>query len=185
MSNLKSMPIKIKRTKAYEELVEDSKPYYNFASLLWVKKKIKKLQTVFKKEYNKIEESGAGTNDIYETTLWYYNLLLSTIEQEPIRRSVILMAKLKRVDCRNSIRFFSPQTPSISSCNLLCPKFQTLFLSPLHFPSTLLNVLLLPLHLTVLVKVGHIFATCPFWPEHSRFHTLLVLPLRGMEWVCS
>ncbi|KAM4049839.1 uncharacterized protein ACNLHF_011910 isoform 1-T2 [Anomaloglossus baeobatrachus] len=54
-----------------------------------VKKKIQELRTVYKKEVNKVEKSkksGAGTDQVYVSPLWYYNLLEFTRDQEPTRR---------------------------------------------------------------------------------------------------
>lgn len=40
---------KVKRNKAYQDLVKYCKPYYASANLLWVKKKIQNVRTVFYK----------------------------------------------------------------------------------------------------------------------------------------
>ncbi|KAM4027915.1 uncharacterized protein ACNLHF_012507 [Anomaloglossus baeobatrachus] len=56
-----------------------------------VRKKIQGLRTVFKKELNKIERSkrsGCGTDDIYVPSLWYFNLMDFTRNQELPRASV-------------------------------------------------------------------------------------------------
>ncbi|XP_075194137.1 uncharacterized protein LOC142294950 [Anomaloglossus baeobatrachus] len=55
-----------------------------------VKRKIQAIRTVYKKELNKIEESkrsGAGTGDVYVPTLWYFDLLNFTRDQELHRPS--------------------------------------------------------------------------------------------------
>ncbi|XP_075194723.1 uncharacterized protein LOC142295511 isoform X2 [Anomaloglossus baeobatrachus] len=56
-----------------------------------VRKTIQGLRTVFKKELNKIERSkrsGCGTDDIYVPSLWYFNLMDFTRNQELPRASV-------------------------------------------------------------------------------------------------
>ncbi|XP_063814220.1 uncharacterized protein LOC135054802 isoform X2 [Pseudophryne corroboree] len=84
------------RNQALQELVDHSRPYYAAASLEWVRKKIQNLRTVFLKEHKKIQNSwrsSAGTNDLYQPTLWYYNQLLFTLDQEPQRRGLVVMAE--------------------------------------------------------------------------------------------
>lgn len=87
---------KVKRTCAYQEMVEFSRPYVEYVNISWVKCKIQNLRTVFKKELNKVEKSkwsGAGTDDLYHSPLWYYDLLTFTLDQEPVCKSVTLKAK--------------------------------------------------------------------------------------------
>lgn len=87
---------KVKRTCAYQEMVEFSRPFVEYVNISWVKCKIQNLRTVFKKEVNKVEQSkryGAGTDDIYQSPLWYYDLLTFTLDQEPVCKPLALEAK--------------------------------------------------------------------------------------------
>ncbi|XP_073417762.1 uncharacterized protein [Dendrobates tinctorius] len=59
-----------------------------------VRKKIQSLRTVYKKELIKVEKSrksGAGTDEVYVPTLWYYDLLSFTRDQEIPRKTVSSM----------------------------------------------------------------------------------------------
>ncbi|XP_073493849.1 uncharacterized protein [Phyllobates terribilis] len=59
-----------------------------------VKRKIQSLRTVYKKELNRVEKSkksGTGTDEVYVPTLWYYDLLAFTRDQELPRRMVCTM----------------------------------------------------------------------------------------------
>lgn len=77
------------KANAYENLIELCKEVNPNANVDWVKHRIKNLRTVFRKEMKKIEtskKSGAGT-DVYKPTLWYFNLLLFSADQELPRQS--------------------------------------------------------------------------------------------------
>lgn len=72
---------------------------------------------MFKKEYNKIQDSkwsGADTDDLYETTLWYYDLLMFTIEQEPLCKSFVVMAKREEGGQEEEHLVFSLDESSVS-----------------------------------------------------------------------
>ncbi|XP_063785886.1 uncharacterized protein LOC134934364 [Pseudophryne corroboree] len=74
-----------KKDQAYRQLVEYSKAHNSDADLLWAKKKIANLRTVFKKEHTRVIESqrsGAGTDDVYQPTLWYYEQMKFLLERE-------------------------------------------------------------------------------------------------------
>ncbi|XP_063797670.1 uncharacterized protein LOC134963554 [Pseudophryne corroboree] len=79
---------KVQRNAAMEELVEYSKPFVSGADNEWVKKKIQNLRTVFLKEQKKIEQSkgsGAGSSQIYKTSLWYYPTQEFVLDQKATR----------------------------------------------------------------------------------------------------
>ncbi|XP_017953148.2 uncharacterized protein LOC101731991 isoform X1 [Xenopus tropicalis] len=81
---------RIKRDKAYAELISLCKSVCSSADLQYVKTKIANLRTVFKKEMNKVQaskKSGASADDIYVPRLWYYDLLVFTVDQEVARDS--------------------------------------------------------------------------------------------------
>lgn len=67
-----------KKTAAYNKLIEQYKKIEPNANRDMIVKKLNGLRTNYRKEKKKVEEStrsGAGTNDIYVPTLWYYDLL--------------------------------------------------------------------------------------------------------------
>ncbi|KAM4035727.1 uncharacterized protein ACNLHF_014830 isoform 2-T2 [Anomaloglossus baeobatrachus] len=84
---------KNKKRKAYEKLIalfRQHDPCEKVDESL-VRKKIQSLRTVYKKELNKVEKSkksGAGTDDVYVPSLWYYHLLDFIHNQELPRASV-------------------------------------------------------------------------------------------------
>ncbi|XP_063775874.1 uncharacterized protein LOC134911755 [Pseudophryne corroboree] len=74
-----------KKDQAYRQLVGFSKAHNSDADLIWVKKKIANLRTVFKKEHTRVIESqrsGAGIDDVYKPTLWYYEQMKFLLEKE-------------------------------------------------------------------------------------------------------
>lgn len=73
------------KNAAYDKLVEFSKTINPEANRDYVVKKIQSFRGSFRKEMKKMEESkrsGAGSEEIYTPTLWYFDLLLFTIDQE-------------------------------------------------------------------------------------------------------
>lgn len=73
------------KNQAYDKLVELCKTCNVEANRDYVIKKIQSLRGSFRKEMKKVIESkrsGAGEEDIYSPTLWYYDLLLFTVDQE-------------------------------------------------------------------------------------------------------
>ncbi|XP_063810056.1 uncharacterized protein LOC135031103 [Pseudophryne corroboree] len=80
-----------KKNRAFQQLIEYSRGQNSSADIGWVKKKISNFRTVFIKEHKRVEESqrsGAGTDEVYKPTLWYYDLFKFTLEQEPRTRSL-------------------------------------------------------------------------------------------------
>ncbi|XP_063791828.1 uncharacterized protein LOC134947968 [Pseudophryne corroboree] len=80
-----------KKNRAFQQLIEYSRGQNSSADIGWVKKKISNFRTVFIKEHKKVEESqrsGAGTDEVFKPTLWYYDLFKFTLEQEPRTRSL-------------------------------------------------------------------------------------------------
>lgn len=67
-----------KKNAAYNKLIEQYRKLEPNANRDAVVKKLNALRTNYRKEKKKVEEStrsGAGTSDVYEPTLWYYELL--------------------------------------------------------------------------------------------------------------
>ncbi|XP_063775547.1 uncharacterized protein LOC134911103 [Pseudophryne corroboree] len=80
-----------KKLKAYQELIDYSKGRNSQVDIRWVKKRIQNFRTVFHKEHKRVIESqrsGAGSDEVRRPSLWYYNLLMFTLEQEPRTESV-------------------------------------------------------------------------------------------------
>ncbi|XP_063812991.1 uncharacterized protein LOC135050422 [Pseudophryne corroboree] len=81
---------RIKRNRAYQQLIEYSRGKNSDVDVDWVKKKISNFRTVFVKERKKVQDSqrsGAGTDEVYKPTLWYYDQIQFIIEQEARVRS--------------------------------------------------------------------------------------------------
>jgi hypothetical protein len=73
------------KESAYMQLLQLCKETYPEADIKFVKNKIQSLRNSFRKEMRKVHSSrrsGAGTDNIYEPTLWYYKLLMFTKDQE-------------------------------------------------------------------------------------------------------
>lgn len=79
------------RSAGLDELVEKCKEKYPEADREFVRKKINNLRTTFRRELSKVKKSkhtGTSPDNIYEPSLWYYNLLLFTSEHESGRVGV-------------------------------------------------------------------------------------------------
>lgn len=82
------------REAAYTLLLEKYREYDDKATKATVKSKINSLRSTYKKEYKKVkdsEKSGAGNEEIYKPSLWYYDLLSFINDQQPTRTSVNTM----------------------------------------------------------------------------------------------
>lgn len=78
----------IKKGLAYEEMVKKYKEIHPSADRNTVVKKIYALRTVYKKELSKVNnssKSGAGADDIYNPSLWYFDLLHFFNNQDSVR----------------------------------------------------------------------------------------------------
>ncbi|XP_063785075.1 uncharacterized protein LOC134933641 [Pseudophryne corroboree] len=80
---------KNKSNAALDELTNYSLTEYPEASPDWVKRKIQNFRTVFYKEYKitTAGPTGSSAGERHQTKLWYYNLLLFTVEQVAVRPS--------------------------------------------------------------------------------------------------
>lgn len=77
-----------KKGLAYEEMVKKYKEIDPSADRNTVVKKINALRTVYKKELSKVNnssKSGAGADDIYKPSLWYFDLLQFLNDQDSVR----------------------------------------------------------------------------------------------------
>lgn len=87
----KSYSNRQEKNRAYEKLLELYKSVNKNATTDTVKKKINNLRSAFRKELKKVRQSkrsGEGSENIYVPTLWYFNLLMFTADQEEPRHSV-------------------------------------------------------------------------------------------------
>ncbi|KAF5270362.1 hypothetical protein FQR65_LT05550 [Abscondita terminalis] len=73
------------KNAAYDKLVEFCKTINPEANRDYVVKKIQSFRGSFRKELKKVEDSkrsGAGADEIHTPTLWYFDQLVFTIDQE-------------------------------------------------------------------------------------------------------
>ncbi|XP_017084574.2 uncharacterized protein LOC108116938 [Drosophila eugracilis] len=73
------------RNKAWEVLLEKYKEIDERATIDEVKKKVNSLRASYRREIRKIkrsEKSGAGTDDVYQPSLWYFSDLSFLYETE-------------------------------------------------------------------------------------------------------
>nr|XP_022904816.1 uncharacterized protein LOC111416925 [Onthophagus taurus]XP_022910276.1 uncharacterized protein LOC111421364 [Onthophagus taurus] len=80
-----------KKDEGYQLLVEVFKQINPAANIDLVKKKINSMRSCFRKEYKKVIESkksGAGSEDIYTPSLWYFDLLMFLKDHEVPRNSI-------------------------------------------------------------------------------------------------
>lgn len=73
------------KNAAYDKLAEFCKTINPEANRDYVVKKIQSFRGSFRKESKRVEDSkrsGAGSDEIHTPTLWYFDLLLFTIDQE-------------------------------------------------------------------------------------------------------
>ncbi|KAL1509993.1 hypothetical protein ABEB36_004653 [Hypothenemus hampei] len=73
------------KNAAYDKLVEYCKPIIPDVNRDYVVKKIQSFRGSFRKELQKVQNSkrsGAGSDQIYTPTLWYFELLLFTMDEE-------------------------------------------------------------------------------------------------------
>ncbi|GBP23656.1 hypothetical protein EVAR_80273_1 [Eumeta japonica] len=80
-----------KKNAAYDRLINKYKPIDPNANRETVVKKINNLRTSYKKELNKAKKSlksGAGTDEVYVSHSWYFNLMNFLYDEEIPRRSI-------------------------------------------------------------------------------------------------
>lgn len=76
---------KVKKHEAYSKLVDLIKPNFRDADKEFVIRKINTIRGCFRKELNKVR--GAGSDTVYKPSLWYFDLLKFTCDQEISRSS--------------------------------------------------------------------------------------------------
>ncbi|XP_053688423.1 uncharacterized protein LOC128737744 [Sabethes cyaneus] len=87
------------RNEAYNLLIEKAKEITPNADLRFVRAKIESLRASFRRELRKVKASMNRTEssmeDVYEPTLWYYDLLSFLADQEELRPAASPIAKCK------------------------------------------------------------------------------------------
>ena len=79
------------KKKCYDELIAYCKQIFPHADKDFVSKKIQKLRGSFRKEFRRVEastRSGKGADDVYVPSLWYYDLLSFTKDQDTPSASI-------------------------------------------------------------------------------------------------
>lgn len=82
---------KNKKTEAYDVLINKLKTVQPDAAKATVINKINSLRGSFRREYKEVvdsKRSGAGVDEIYVPSLWYYELLMFVKDQDIVRESV-------------------------------------------------------------------------------------------------
>ncbi|XP_064619485.1 uncharacterized protein LOC135482929 [Lineus longissimus] len=80
-----------KKDAAYQTLLEKYRKRYPKASRDDLTKKLNSLRTNYRKELNKVQQSsksGAGTDEVYESTLWYFDAMDFLQDQETPSKSL-------------------------------------------------------------------------------------------------
>lgn len=91
-----------KKNQAMERLLQFYQGRYPAATTEDLKKKFNSLRTNFRKELKKIKDSrksGAGTEDLYESTLWYFDAMSFLVDQETPSESITTIDSEHRVGC--------------------------------------------------------------------------------------
>lgn len=76
---------RVKKAAAYDVLIDKLKPMEPDATRDSVVKKINNLRSTFRKELKKVNDSkrsGAGTDEVYIPTLWYFKDLMFLVDHE-------------------------------------------------------------------------------------------------------
>jgi len=84
----KNTRTEIKKGLAYEEMVKKYKEFDPSSDRNTVVKKMNALRKVYKKELSKVKnssKSGAGVDEIYKPSLWYFDLLHFLNDQDSVR----------------------------------------------------------------------------------------------------
>ena len=74
-----------KKEAAYDTLLLKYKEWYTEATKDDLKKKLNSMRTCFRRELKKLsdsQKSGAGADDVYEPSLWYFDALIFLRDQE-------------------------------------------------------------------------------------------------------
>lgn len=95
-----------KKEAAYSTLLSKYQERYENATKEDVKRKFNSLRTNFRKELKKIsqsEKSGAGTDDVYETSLWYYDAMIFLQDQEMPESSRTSLSNASEVAVQDNV----------------------------------------------------------------------------------
>ncbi|XP_022908175.2 uncharacterized protein [Onthophagus taurus] len=87
------------RKEGYTALIDKTKEIFPDCEEKFVKAKVESLRASFRRELKKVQSSkrtGSGQDDVYEPSLWYYDLMVFTSDQEVARKGVSSLEKRKR-----------------------------------------------------------------------------------------
>lgn len=124
-----------KKSQDYKILLHKYQEKYPNATVDDIKKRFNALRTNFRKELRKIassKKSGAGAEDVVESTLWYYEEMSFLREQEMPSDSI---NTIDEEDCEDLIE----ENVSISIFFILLAKNNNLEIKYIHFTIISLN----------------------------------------------
>lgn len=108
------------RKESWDCLVQKCKEILPNAEEKCVKAKIDSMRASFRRELKKVTSSkstGKGLDDIYQPSLWYYDLLMFTTDQETARKGVSSLQK--RFDLHEESEVNTEMTDVNVSCDFL------------------------------------------------------------------
>jgi hypothetical protein len=97
------------RNIGIEDLLMVCQEKFKDANAAFIKQKINNLRTAFSRELNKVLESkttGSSTDEIYVPTLWYYDLLSFTTEDESGRVGIFSLHDATEFKVSNLFRIY-------------------------------------------------------------------------------
>ncbi|KAK9871807.1 hypothetical protein WA026_014262 [Henosepilachna vigintioctopunctata] len=132
------------RNEAYDDLVAFCKSIgFPSANREFVIKKLQNLRGAFRKELRKVTqkkaESGSSQEDIYKPSLWYYDLLLFTKDQEsltPCMPNIETKVEFVDIKTESDLSLDSPSSSSqqitntTSTSHQLLPNFESFLEEP-------------------------------------------------------
>lgn len=90
------------RKEGYAVLIEKTKELYPESDEKFVKSKIESLRASFRRERKKTEQTknrtGSGRDDVYEPTLWYYDLISFISDQGNVRKGLSSLGTRSRAE---------------------------------------------------------------------------------------
>lgn len=103
------------KTMAYEKLANFAQTVYSDANKTWVVQRVQSLRGSFRKEFNKWNETrnktGSSTDSVHVPSLWYYNQLLFTKEQETPEESISNLSDGENNDAMMSTNIHNTTLP--------------------------------------------------------------------------
>jgi hypothetical protein len=103
------------KTQAYKKLINVVKTVYPEANREWVMNRIQSLRGLFRKELKKVQESkksGSSADAVNVPSLWYYDLLLFTRDQEEPEESISNLEEREGYCSSEVGDVYQPSTPT-------------------------------------------------------------------------